>query len=392
MTVLIVSLPDDTHAHAVRWAIERLGGKCDMFYPLDLSGGATWTWNSAEARLDIDHDNNVSSLHFDDYETIWMRRPPVTFPQEQLLERVERAISEADFAIFARSVYERLEEGKFVVNPTHQTRLANLKPYQFALASKAGLNLPETLISNSRDEVASFYQRLNGKVVYKPLRSAMWHITNGPVPRASIVPTSALTPELIAAADFTSAPGIFQQQIVKVAEVRATIMGRSVFAYSKSFSTRADLDVDWRFMHRAADLIVCDLPEKVKQSCFSLMDSLGLVFGCFDFAIDEAGEYHFFEVNPQGQWLWGDTLGIGLSQLDAMASFLISKDPQFTYAGNPLIDLADFPEETRLSMEQEDSLHYGNLKMFMYHQVSFRANPTIPIPFEPAEAEMAAER
>lgn len=392
MTVLIVSLPDDTHAHAVRWAIERLGGKCDMLYPLDLSDGATWTWNSADARIDINYADETRSLQFDDYETVWMRRPPVTFPQEQLLEPVERAISESDFAIFARSVYERLEQGKFVVNPTHQTRLANLKPYQFALAGKAGLNLPETLISNSKDEVAAFHRRLNGKVVYKPLRSAMWQITNGLVPRASIVPTSPLTPELIDAADFTSAPGIFQQQIVKVAEVRATIMGRSVFAYSKSFKTRADLDVDWRFMHREANLVACDMPEEVKLACFSLMDSLGLVFGCFDFAVDESGKYHFFEVNPQGQWLWGDTLGIGLTQLDAMASFLISKDPSFIYAGKPQLDLADFPEEARVAMEQEDSLHYGNLPMFMYHQVSFRANPPIPTAFEPGKLAMIAER
>lgn len=32
------------------------------------------------------------------------------------------------------------------------------------------------------------------------------------------------------------------------------------------------------------------------------LDVFGLVFGCFDFAVDERGQWQWIECNPSGQW------------------------------------------------------------------------------------------
>jgi hypothetical protein len=34
------------------------------------------------------------------------------------------------------------------------------------------------------------------------------------------------------------------------------------------------------------------------------MCSLELTFGALDFAVDAAGSWWFYEINPNGQWLW----------------------------------------------------------------------------------------
>jgi hypothetical protein len=51
------------------------------------------------------------------------------------------------------------------------------------------------------------------------------------------------------------------------------------------------------------------------------MKSLGLVFGTVDMKIDASGDYHFLEVNAQGQFLWIE-IETGLPLSAAMADLL----------------------------------------------------------------------
>ena len=40
----------------------------------------------------------------------------------------------------------------------------------------------------------------------------------------------------------------------------------------------------------------------------AVVQRLGLTFGAMDLVEDTDGEFHFLEVNPQGQWLWVEDL------------------------------------------------------------------------------------
>jgi glutathione synthase/RimK-type ligase-like ATP-grasp enzyme len=52
------------------------------------------------------------------------------------------------------------------------------------------------------------------------------------------------------------------------------------------------------------------LSSDTEQKCRSMLTSLGLVYGAFDFVRTPAGDLVFLEVNPTGEWAWlEDRLG-----------------------------------------------------------------------------------
>lgn len=374
MDVLIATLPGDLHAHAVRWALGRLGADSQILYPVDLADGAQWSLDVARRNLAISYGGRSESLALDQFQAIWMRRPPVLFPQEKLTDRDERTASEDDFGTLARSVYKILEQGRFAVNPLDSTRNAGMKPLQFSLASQVGLRMPDTVIGNSPSAILQLFAACDGNVVFKPFKAPIWQTSRGP----TIVPTTRITLEMLQASDLAAAPGIFQRCVDKVAEIRVTIMGRSVFAWEKAFESRQDLDVDWRFMFKDAVHRPIRLPSTVEQACFALMKRLDIVFGCFDFIRDADGEIYFLEVNPQGQWLWGDMLDCGLNQLEAMAEFLLSGDPEFRYSGSGRLSYQEFQGSEAAHLVERDQFdHHGHLMTFCYGQTSHRINTTV---------------
>jgi hypothetical protein len=371
VSVIIVTLPGDYHALAIRWAVRKLGGDASILYPFDICASSQWSFEPDTGVLRIESRGAHQEVRRSAYETVWMRRPAGILPLNNISDSVQRAVAEDELRVFVTGVLSWLEIGKFTVNP-FDACLAGLKSFQLPLAAELGLTGPRTLISNSPAEILSFFKSCGNEFIYKPLKSALWTLTSGD---KSTVPTTLIKDEsLLLESDLRSAPGIYQEKIVKQAEIRATIMGKSVFSWEKRFETRShdDLDIDWRIMNKGAEHKVHQLPDGIKAKCFELMSALNLRFGAFDFAIDQNGEYQFLEVNPQGQFLWGDQLGLGLNQLEAFAEFLLSRNPDFEYSNSNRFDLDEYHRLGTIENElrEESSLHDGALLEYNYRQVS----------------------
>jgi hypothetical protein len=79
------------------------------------------------------------------------------------------------------------------------------------------------------------------------------------------------------------------------------VVGRRVFA---SLIEAPGAPIDWR----SADwnelrYSPFDVPGEIIEQLHAYLDRFGLVFGCFDFAIDRrTGDLTFIECNPGGQW------------------------------------------------------------------------------------------
>lgn len=371
MSVLIVTVPNDVHALAVQWAITEVGGRADIIYPADLGDGGCWSSEPLRTMLRTHYGAETGSRDISDYRTVWMRRPPSIFPQEGLHDKIDRANTEKEFAAFAQSVYLLLERDRFVVNPTERNRGASLKPLQVVSAKSVGFNVPRTLIGNSPSDIVGFHGECGGKVVFKPFSSSLWHGGNG----ATMVPVSMLTSSMLRETDLSAAPGIFQEWIDKVLEVRVTVMGGAIFAWEKR--PRQDLAsrVDWSYMNEPASYARHDLPEEIRPLCTALLRDLGLVFGCIDLMVDRSGDYFFVEVNPQGQWLWGDTLLPELNQLEAMSLFLLSEDADFTYRPSGKVSYEAFKRlKANGSVSDDGEKHFGSFTDMPYYQQSFSAN------------------
>ncbi|KIV58389.1 hypothetical protein AM501_28630 [Aneurinibacillus migulanus] len=173
-------------------------------------------------------------------------------------------------------------------------RRADNKILQLQLAKKIGFSLPTSVITNS---VSSVQQLINKtKAVVKPL--SYGRIMDIKAKRLGIIQTNLVDP----AANFESlelSPAYFQYYIQKDMEIRATIVGREVFAVQINSSD----PIDWRKQDAIIEYKPIQMPKEIVQKCFELMDELQLSFGAFDFIVHN-GEYIFLEINANGQWLW----------------------------------------------------------------------------------------
>jgi len=183
---------------------------------------------------------------------------------------------------------------------------------QLALAVRAGLRVPETLITSDSDQAATFSKKWHGAVVHKAMTA----------PPHRFVDTRAWDADAARHLDdLTLCPTIFQERIFGPADVRVTVVGRQVFAACiETACGRAG--VDSRLDHDAP-CTPYELPRAVESAILQLMDELGLVFGTVDLKLANNGEHVFLEVNPQGQFLYIEIL-TGLPVSNALADFLSS--------------------------------------------------------------------
>jgi glutathione synthase/RimK-type ligase-like ATP-grasp enzyme len=189
----------------------------------------------------------------------------------------------------------------------HPSRVADAeyKPLQLVAAARAGLRVPETVITNEPSAARAFAARTGGPVVYKSLASPA--VPDGD--RVRLVYTTALDSEHLADERIALTAHLFQRRINKRRDVRATVVGDEVFAVDIHVdgSTRGALD--WRADYAAHRYEVTDLPEVVAKGLVALLRALDLRFAAIDLVVDEdsreEGErYTLVDVNPNGQWGW----------------------------------------------------------------------------------------
>ncbi|MFI1353325.1 ATP-grasp ribosomal peptide maturase [Streptomyces sp. NPDC020898] len=200
------------------------------------------------------------------------------------------------------------------VNHPLRNAAADYKPAQLALAHRTGLTVPPTLVTNDPDEARRFI-RDHHQVICKTLR---WT----PYQRDSVGLTSWAEPVQADELDDTLrvTPHLFQARVDKTADLRVLIVGRRVFA------VRIDSDLlDWRRDYSALTYSVVDLPDRLEKSLFAYLDHFGLASGSFDLAVDHAGELHWLELNPNGQWGWLEER-TGLEMAAAFADLLVQGD------------------------------------------------------------------
>jgi ATP-grasp ribosomal peptide maturase len=200
------------------------------------------------------------------------------------------------------------------VNHPLRNAAADYKPAQLAPAHRMGLAMPPTLVTNDPGEARRFV-RDHGQVICKTLR---WT----PYQRDGVGLTSWAEPVQAEELDDTIrvTPHLFQARVDKVADLRVLIVGRRVFA------VRIDSDLlDWRRDYSALTYSVVDLPDRLEKSLFAYLDHFGLSSGSFDLAVDHAGELHWLELNPNGQWGWLEER-TGLDMAAAFADLLVQGD------------------------------------------------------------------
>jgi glutathione synthase/RimK-type ligase-like ATP-grasp enzyme len=197
---------------------------------------------------------------------------------------------------------------------------AGFKVHQLHLARSLGLRTPRTLLTNDPATLRGVAER-NRPLVYKLLHGALVQPGGG---RWATVLTTPVADEHLERADqIRHSPGLFQEYVAKACEVRMTVVGPHVFPVTIDSQSQARTETDWRAAGWDSPPYgdFRPVPDHVLTAVQAMMRHLGIVYGAFDFIVDEAGEWVFLEVNPMGQYHWIEQdLGVPISA--AIASLL----------------------------------------------------------------------
>lgn len=163
-------------------------------------------------------------------------------------------------------------------------------------ASKIGLNIPNTTITNKIKKLEKF--GLQHPVITKSI-SENFHVKIDDQFYTNY--TEEISPRGISPKFFYT---LFQQKIEKLADIRIFYLLGKCYAMTILSQQNAGSKVDFRKYSRINPSLTVPhkLPSEITKKLKKLMKKIGLETGSIDMALTPENEYFFLEVNPVGQF------------------------------------------------------------------------------------------
>jgi glutathione synthase/RimK-type ligase-like ATP-grasp enzyme len=272
-------------------------------YPLEYTISSCYENKEWQIYLD-DLEGKRETLH--DITALWYRRSYNLASglngvlEEEYLSGAQNELRQTLFGML---------EGMhcFHIGKASQYRRLDSKEEQLKIASGLGLKVPETCITNNPAEASRFVtEHSNGAIV--KMQSSFAIYRQG---REHVVFTNVITRDNLEAIESLQyCPMQFQEKIEKARELRITIVGDSVFAFSVDSQKMENAKTDWR----REGLELLDqwqpyvLPPDVQEKLLRLMDVYGINYGAIDIIVTPEEDYYFLEINAAGEYFWLDRL------------------------------------------------------------------------------------
>jgi ATP-grasp ribosomal peptide maturase len=253
-------------------------------------------------------------VNLEEVSGIYYRRPTMfEFPES--MSEPERRWATAEARLGFGGVLAAMRGW---LNHPHDIARANYKPLQLRAAADAGLTTPRTLISNDPKAVRAFAEQV-GYVAYKPMSSGGIQEEG----QHKALYANKLSPNECDDLTIAQTAHMFQEWVTSDHAVRLTYVDGHFFAvaiHAHSEATR----IDWRSDYAALSYEQVTPPEQIRRGVHTLMRTLGLRFGAFDFLVPPDEQWIFLEVNPNGQWAWIEEIAPAIAA--AVADALTRKD------------------------------------------------------------------
>ncbi|ASZ12348.1 hypothetical protein KTO58_12925 [Chitinophaga pendula] len=304
--LIITHTGDNISINTVSDQIAALGGEAIRFnvdtYPLSVRLSTTFVNNQHLVHL---HTAD-GQYRLDDVSAVWFRRGyNIGKGLDTVLDKEFLSAAKGEVQRTLFGMLEGLDA--FHLERSSVYRRLDSKEEQLRLAVKAGLQIPPTCISNDAQVVADFINTLQTPVIAK-MQSSFAIYREGV---EHVVFTNEITSQNLQQLDSIQyCPMVFQQKIAKQLELRITIVGNKIFAFSIDSSKLENSKVDWRKEGVALinDWQPYTLPDTLQQQLLTFMQYTGLNYGAIDVILSPEGEYFFLEVNAAGEYFWLDML------------------------------------------------------------------------------------
>lgn len=282
--ILLAGIPSEPPLAMLRARLDEIGAPVVVFNQRDVAA-TRLCWSTADGRLDGQLWLGGTVHALGEFTAIYAR-----LMDDRLLPELEGEPPDSPARRQSRRLHELLVEwvdvapGR-VVNRFRLMGSNGSKPYQAQLIRRAGLRVPETLITNHPERLAAFRRR-HARIVFKSIsgiRSIVTELDAG----------EALDEDRAEA--LRACPVQFQAYVPGF-DVRAHVIGDEVIA------TRVDsAGTDYRYAARdglETTLRPWQLDPRLEAACVALSSALGLPFTGIDLRIAPDGEVYCFEVNP----------------------------------------------------------------------------------------------
>ena len=299
MTVLILGAEDDDHAVHMRGHLRERGAEARIvdsrWFPASLSlayepGGERGTLSLPSGRRLAFAE--IGAVYWRSYHGVRSRSLPD--PEQSF-------IGENDARGLFESMLIRLPARW--VNGWRAYALHQTKPAQLAMVAELGVPVPDTLVTNSPEDLAGFVAR-HRDVIFKPVQGGA---------HTRRVTPAHLTPENLAS--LRIAP-VTLQPMVPGTNVRVFVAGERVLACEIE-TERLDYRDD-----EAPSLRGHTLSLDMEEACVRIARTLDLLWTGIDFRLTPGGRYVFLEANPSPMFL-GFERQAGLALTESLGNLLL---------------------------------------------------------------------
>lgn len=339
--ILVLSIANDPHATAVRWALRRMRVECLILdiYDIVNGGSISLTQDLNELSWRASATSDIIKINLNAVDTVWLRRLNDSYFDMSRVHPDDRNIVLKELSRLSEAIFSLTSlRAKTSINPLDAQFGSWQKTIQLVAAAKAGLSIPDTAITNDPDTVAQLMD-LHESVLFKPFSQRSWSESGKKyVHHASRVGKEILQDR----SAIELCPGIYQNYIQKLYELRIVVMGETLIAYKLDSQALPSAATDWRgdITQRMSISLYDDLPSDIIDKILRFMRAMNLNFGSIDMIVTSDNEFVFLEVNEQGQFLWLDERVPDGKLLKKFSEFLCeSSDVKYT---ETVVDMASY--------------------------------------------------
>ena len=243
-------------------------------------------------------DQKNETIDIADIQSIYYRRPVLPAFDNYDINEGEKRYLQSEVFYLLEGIYKLLRD-RYWMNPLFKLREAENKIFQLVLAERVGLMIPHTCYTNIPKNAKQFILSQRGAIT-KPIKSG--HIEASD----KIIYTNKVTDEALKTIDsIQGMPVCLQEEINKVADIRVTVVGKSVFTAKIEYDEDLGRVIDWRkSKYTKQRYSKFSLPDDIYCKVLNLNKLMGLRYSAMDFALKGDGNLVFLENNPNGQWAW----------------------------------------------------------------------------------------
>jgi hypothetical protein len=302
--ILIIGSPREAHSAFIHRKLEQRGQRAVYLDTLLFPSHLKISLFPDRAQRGFLQTVECERIALDDIRSVYWRYHMGTAVADELSDQFLRGMAYREIESCIGSMFRMMDHCLWV-NPPEAIDMHAYKGYQLQLMQRQRIRIPQTLITNDADELRAFHERLNGKVIFKPVRGGA---------HTARLSEDDLRPERLR--ELAQAPVQFQELIEGV-DIRVYVIGADLFAAEIRSST-----LDFR-ADPHAEIVPLKLPDTVMEDCFLLAKTLGLAMSGIDIRKTPEGEYVFLEGNPAPMFIhFENRTGYPIS--DRLADMLIA--------------------------------------------------------------------